>query len=46
MAESNKIEKAEELIAGYVLFLSYKDRNLRQMASTSLSKKFDISGRL
>ena len=46
MAESNKIEKAEELIAGYVLLLSYKDRNLRQMALTSLSKKFDISGRL
>ena len=39
MAKSNKIEKPEELIAGYqeaeclwnVLFLSYKNRNLQQM---------------
>ena len=40
MAKSNKIEKTEELIAGYqeaeclwnVLSPSYKDRKLRQMA--------------
>ena len=46
-----KIEKTEELIAQYqegeclwyVLFPWYKDRNLRQMALTNPSKKFDIS---
>ena len=45
MAKSNKIEKNEELIAGYqgieclwsVLSPSYKDRSLRQMALTNLS---------
>ena len=45
MAKSNKIEKTEELIAGYqgieclwsVLSPSYKDRSLRQMALTNLS---------
>ena len=46
MAKSNKIEKTEELIARYheaeclwnVLSTSQKDRNLRQMTLTNLSK--------
>ena len=54
MVKSNKIEKTEELIAEYqeaeclwnVLPPSYKDRNLRQMALTNLSKKVDMSGKL
>ena len=54
MAKSNKIEKTEELIAGYqeakclwnVLPPSHKDRNLQQMALTNLSKMFDISGKI
>ena len=54
MAKSIKIEKPEELVAGYqeaeclwnVLPPSYKDRNLRQMALTNLSKMFDISGKI
>ena len=54
MAKSNKIEKTEQLIAGYqeakclwnVLPPSHKDRNLRQMALTNLSKMFDISGKI
>ena len=54
MAKTNKIQKTEELLAGYqevechrnVLFPSYKDRNLQQMALTNLSKKFDMSGKL
>ena len=54
IAKTNKIQKTEELIAGYqeaeclwnVLSQSYKDRNLRQMTLTNLSKKFDMSGKL
>ena len=54
MAKSNKIEKTEELIARYheaeclwnVLSTSQKDRNLRQMTLTNLSKTSDISGKL
>ena len=54
MAKSNKIQKPEELSARYqeaeclwnALSLSYKDRNLRQMALTNLSKRFDMSGEL
>ena len=54
MGKTNKIQKTEELIAGYqeaeclwnVLPPSNKDRNLRQMALTNLSKKFDMSGKL
>ena len=46
--------KTEDLIAGNqeteclwnVLSLSYKDRNLWQMALTNLSKKFNMSGKL
>ena len=53
MTKSVKIEITEELITGYqeakclwnVLSLSHKDRNLREMASTNLSKKFDMSGK-
>ena len=54
MAKTNKIQKTEELIAGYqeaeclwnVLPPSNKDRNLRQIALTNLSKTFDMSGKL
>ena len=54
MTKTSKIQKTEELLAGYqeveclgnVLFPSYKDRNLQQMALTNLSKKFDMSGKL
>ena len=54
MGKANKIQKTEELIAGYqeaeclwnVLPPSNKDRNLRQMALTNLSKRFDMSGKL
>ena len=48
MAKSNKIQKPEELSACLwnALSLSYKDRNLRQMALTNLSKRFDMSGEL
>ena len=54
MVKLKKTENTEELIAQYqeveclwnVLPLSYKDRNLRQMALTNTSKKFDISGKL
>ena len=54
MAKSNKIEKKKEMVAEYqeaeclwnVLSPSYKDRNLRQLALTNLSKKFDMSGKL
>ena len=54
MKKSNIIEKTEELMTGYketnclwnVLSLSYKDKKLRQMALTNLSKKFDMSGKL
>ena len=53
MTKSVKIEITEELITGYqegkclwnVLSLSYKDRKLREMASTNLSKRFDVSGK-
>ena len=53
MAKSVKIEITEELITGYqegkclwnALSLSYKDRKLREMASTNLSKRFDMSGK-
>ena len=47
MVMSNKIEKTEELITGCIwniLFSSYKDRNLLQMALTNLRKKSDLSG--
>ena len=54
LVKLNKTEKTEELIAEYqeveslwnVLSPSCKDRNLRQIVLTSLSKKFDISGKL
>ena len=54
MAKSNKSEKTKELIAGYqeaeclwnVLPLFCKDRYLRQIALTNLSKKSDMSGKL
>ena len=54
MEKSNIIEKTEELMTGYketkclwnVLSPSYKDKKLRQMALTNLSKKFDMSGKL
>ena len=53
-AKSNKIEKNEELITGYqkaeciwnVLPPSHKDINLRQVALTNLSRKFDMSLKL
>ena len=54
MAKLNKFEKTEELIVGYqeaeclsnMLSPSHKDRNLRQMALTDLSKKSHMSGKL
>ena len=43
MAKSNKIEKTEELVAGYqeveCLSSSYKDRNLRQIVKPKLPWK-------
>ena len=54
MEKSNIIEKTEELMTGYqetkclwnVLCSSYRDKKLRQMALTNLSKRFDMSGKL
>ena len=50
MAKSNKTEKTEELIAGYirkqiVFSPSYKDSNLRQKALAKIRKMFDMSAR-
>ena len=54
MAKPIKTEKTEELIAGYqeveslwnVLSLSYKDKNVKQMALKNLTNKLDEAGKL